>query len=408
MPPKKTTPAKTATSAKATAPAKKAAPKASAAATRAVTAFEERFKKSFGEGTLERSDVINPYEVISTGSLALDYALGVGGFVEGRLNEIWGPEGIGKTRILLLHLAAAQRKHPEKYVALIDVEQKVDKKWAADHGVDLTRFYLYHPKVAEDVADALKDMIRSGIMSAIGLDSIGAMVPKAEVDKNADESAMGKQAGIITRMVKIATAEAPQYGVAVTFINQVRANLAYGADTTTGGGFALKHATTHKLKVKRTSTTPFKAKVNGEEVIVGHEIAVVVERNGVAPAYRTATLVWYNQDTEKYGPMGIDVADEAFTLGLRTRVIRQAGAYYDMPDGHRYQGREAAVAAIRGDLTLQEDIREKVLATVASTIREEEETSEETQEDGPVDTTDVDTTERPVFRTSGKIAESDS
>lgn len=384
----------------------KAASASKAAATRAVSAFEARFAKAFGEGTLEIGTNINPYEVISTGSLALDYALGVGGFIRGRLNEIWGPEGIGKTRILLMHLAEAQQAYPDEYVGLIDVEQKVDKAWAAAHGVDLSRLYLYHPKVAEDVADALKEMIRSGIFSAIGVDSIGAMLPQAELDKDAGDAVVGKQANIVTRMVKIATAEAPRYNVAITFINQVRANLAYGADTTTGGGFALKHATTHKLKVKRTGTTPFKATIGGEkDVVVGHEIAVVVERNGVAPAYRTATMVWYNQDTEKYGPMGLDKADEAATLGLKTRVIKQAGAYYDTPDGKRYQGREALLAAIRGDLTLQDQIREQVLATVASQIREEEVAPEEIEGDMIAYLSDdADTTVKPNFRTSGKIA----
>lgn len=381
-------------------PKAKAAPKtpaaARAAATRALTAFEERFARTFGEGTLERSDTINPYPVISTGSLALDDALGVGGFVEGRINEIWGNEGVGKTRLLLMHLAAAQRQYPEKYVGLIDVEQKVDKAWAARHGIDLSRLYLYHPKVAEDVADALKEMIRSGIMSSIGVDSIGAMLPKAEVEKDAGDAVVGKQANIVTRMVKIATAEAPQYGVIVTCINQVRANLGYGADTTTGGGYALKHATTHKLKVSRTGTSPFKAKVGGEEIVVGHEIIVKVERNGVAPAYKSAVLVMYNQDTEKYGPLGLDVADEAVTMGVKRGVIKQRGGYYDTPDGHTYQGRPALLEAVRGDLTLQDQIRERVLAIAAGTVKQEEVAPEDIPEEEP--------SGAPKFRTAGSIA----
>jgi len=361
-------------------PPKKKAPVVTSAATRAMTDFETRFAKSFGEGTLQRDDVINPYPVISTGSLSLDYALGVGGLVEGRLHESWGPEGVGKTTMALYFLAEAQRKHPDKRVAFIDVEQKFDRSWAARHGVDLSRLYLYHPGNAEDVADAVKEFIRSGVVCAIVVDSIGAMLPEREKEKDAGDAVMAAQAKIVTRMVKIAAAEADAKGCTLYLINQVRANLAYGADTTTGGGFALKHATTTKLKFKRTGTLPFKVKVNGEDVVVGHEIAVVIERNGVAPAYRTAVLVLFNQDTEKYGPLGIDRADEAVTMGIKSRVIKQRGGWYDTPDGQAYQGRPAVVDAVRGDLSLQDQIRDLVLATVAGTIHEDETAPEAIEE----------------------------
>lgn len=376
---------------------------AAPAANRALTAFEERFTKAFGAGSLEIGEKINPYEVISTGSLALDYALGVGGIVEGRLVEIWGPEGIGKTRIALMAVAEAQKKHRDKYAAIIDVEQKVDKAWAAAHGVDLKRLYLYHPEVAEDVADALKEFVDSGLISIAVVDSVGAMIPKAEMEKNAEDAVVGKQAGIITRMVKIATSRAARNGVAVVIINQQRANLGYGADTTTGGGFALKHASTHKLKVKRSGTPPFKAKVAGEDVVVGHEIVIQVERNNVAPAYKSATLVMYNQDTEKYGPLGLDRADEAATMGIKTKVIKQRGGWYDTPDGRSHNGRQALVDAIRGDLTLQEQIREKVLSSIADEIKDEEDPIEVVEEVQAPDLTDADTKVKPSFRTSQTI-----
>lgn len=378
------------------APAKAASTSSS---TRAATAFEERFAKAFGAGALQHDAVINPYEVIPTGSLTLDYALGVGGLVEGRLHEAWGPEGVGKTTMSLYFLANAQAKHPDKHVAFIDVEQKMDRAWAAAHGVDLNRLYLFHPTNAEDVADAVKEFIRSGVISAIVVDSIGAMLPEKEKEKDAGDAVMAAQAKIVTRMVKIAAAEAGPKGCSLYLINQVRANLNYGADTTSGGGFALKHATTTKLKFKRTGTVPFKVKTNGEDVVVGHEIAIVVERNGVAPAYRTATFVIFNQDTEKYGPLGIDKADEAATMGLKTRVIKQRGGWYDTPDGQSYNGRSALVDAIRGDLTLQDQIREQVLATVAGTIKIEEDAPEEIVEVDPHEAIS------PKFRTSGSIAE---
>src|SRR5690606_17009642 len=156
----------------------------------ALKRFEERFSKSFGAGTLQRSAEVNPYEVISTGSLTLDYCLSVGGYVEGRLVEIWGPDGVGKTTLSLIGLAEAQRKHPDKMVAFIDMERKFDKAWAASHGVDLERLYLYSPETAEDVADALKELCNSGLVSMVVLDSVGAMIPEKEIEKGADEATM--------------------------------------------------------------------------------------------------------------------------------------------------------------------------------------------------------------------------
>src|SRR4029077_6324894 len=123
----------------------------------AVKAFEARFAKLFGADTLHRDNKINPYQVIPTGSLALDYKLGVGGWVLGRLHEIWGPEGVGKTSMSLLGIAEAQRMFPNKYTAWIDMEHTLDKSWAEQLGVDLTRLHIHAPKDAEDVADAMKE-----------------------------------------------------------------------------------------------------------------------------------------------------------------------------------------------------------------------------------------------------------
>lgn len=379
-------------------PPVKKKPSASGAA---LSKFEEQFTKTFGAGTLVTGSAKPvPYEVISTGSLALDYITGVGGLVEGRLNEFWGPDGIGKTRLSILHLVEAQRKHPTKKVAFIDVEKKWDWKWAIAHGLNPEMTYLYQPDDAEDVADALKDFIRSNIVSAVVVDSIGAMIPEAEKEKDADQAVMAQQAKIVTRMVKIAASEAPKTGVSVVLINQVRANLGYGADTTTSGGFALKHVTTMKMKFKRTGTLPFKAKVNDEDVVVGHEIAIYTERNGVAPAYRTATMVLFNVPTTKYGPLGLDVADETATMGIKTRVINQRGGWYDLPDGSSHNGKPALVIHLRDDPSSCEKVREKVLAIARGEAFMEEIAPEDIPEE-----VDPEAAIAPRFRTAASIAE---
>jgi recombination protein RecA len=341
----------------------------------ALRRFKEKFEKNYGEGSLElAADNLVPYEVISTGSLTLDYRTGVGGLVEGRLVEYWGPDGVGKTTFAMMACREAQKKH-DKEVAWIDVEHKLDKPWAAAQGVDLKRCHIYPPNNAEDVADAMKDMIRSDLFSIIVLDSIGGMIPEAEKEKDADQAVMAQQAKIVTRMVKIAATEAPKTHTIPLFINQVRANLSYGADTTTGGGFALKHATTMKMRFRRTGDDPLKASIFGEDkpIIVGHKVAIYIERNGVAPAYKTAIVGLFNQPTEKYGPQGVDIVDEAVTLGLNLGVIDQSGGWYTLPTtGERINGRDKLVEALRHEPDTIADLRTRILATVAGEVHEEE------------------------------------
>ncbi len=342
-----------------------------AAAKRAIDKFQEGFDKSFGAGRLRPASQLSPYEVISTGSLDLDYKMGVGGWVEGRIGEIWGVDAIGKTTLALLSIVEAQKKYPDKLAGFIDMEQTLDLPLARRLGVDTDELMVYTPQSAEEVADAMKRMLTSGLFSMIVLDSIGAMIPEVEKEKDADEATMAVQAKIVTRMVKIAAVEAARHGVVVILINQVRANLSYGADTTTGGGFALKHVTTHKLKCKRTSTAPYSITRDGEKVIVGHELAIEVERNKVAPPKRIATVSLYNQASKQFGPVGIDRADEAATLGLLKDVgeIQQGGAWYTILNtGERANGRPALVAALRQDPETIERIRRSAIASLAQEV----------------------------------------
>jgi recombination protein RecA len=359
---------------------------ATAADKRALATFQERFAKSFGEGRLRRASELEPYQVISTGSLDLDYKMGVGGYVEGRLTEIWGPDALGKTTLALLGIVEAQKKHPDKETGFIDMEQTLDLGLAKGLGVDTDRLMVYSPESAEEVADAMKRMLSSGLFSMIVLDSIGAMIPEVEKEKDADEATMAVQAKIVTRMVKIAAVEAAKCGAVVILINQVRANLSYGADTTTGGGFALKHVTTHKLKLKRTGTQAYSITRGGEKIIVGHELAIEVERNKVAPPKRVATVSLYNQSSDQFGPRGIDRADEAATLGVKREVgeIEQGGAWYTIKrTGERCNGRPALVAALRAAPEVVEAIREAAVASLAAEVVHGDDAAIEIPEDDP-------------------------
>lgn len=353
-------------------------PKKKPGSSRAFKDFATKFAKDYGDGALAPIAKLAPYEVIPTGSLRLDYATGVGGLVEGRLSEWWGVDAIGKSTFCALAAVEAQRKHPDKLVGWIDMEQTLDLPLFKRLGVDVDTMFRFAPNSAEDVADALKDMVRSGEFSYVVVDSIGAMIPEAEKTKDADEAVVALQAKIVTRMVKIAAAEAPATGTHVALINQVRAagvgkGMFKGSPTMTTGGFALKHVTTHKFRLSRTGTPEYMVTIDGEKVKVGHEVAVKVERNKVAPPGRIAEVGLFNTGTEKYGPAGVDKPSEAFGLGTLDSVgaIIRSGAYYTFPDGERIHTADKALEYLRANPDLVEVVRQRAIASLAGEVVED-------------------------------------
>jgi len=354
------------------------------AAAKAIAAFDAKFIKTYGTGSIVSDEAEIPYEVIPTGSITLDYYTGVGGYVRGRLTEVWGQDDIGKSFFLLQAAREAQRVAPEQLVAWINTEKKWDWPWARVQGVDTStrRFRLIEPQNAEDVADAMKDAIRSGLFSLIVLDSIGAMIPEAEKEKDADEVVMAAQAKIITRMVKIAAVEAQRTKTAVVMINQVRANIsAYGKDTQAAGPFALKHCSTLKIEMKGTATK-LRVGSEGKQLQVGHEVAMFLERNKVAQAKRTAFVTFVTATTDRYGPIGIDRADEATTMGIKTGVIAQnAGWYTNTLTGEKFNGRDTVVESLRNDQEGVDALREAIVATMAGQVVAPEESAIEVPED---------------------------
>lgn len=342
----------------------------------AIEKFEEKFGKEMGLGTLSRNDTISPYEVIPTGMLALDYALGIGGLPLGRVVEIWGPEHAGKTTSAMLMIAQAQRKYPNKMTAWVDMEQTFDKGYAAKLGVDLKRLWLVeNPKTAEDVADATKRFVESGLCSLVVLDSIGGMISKKEMQKEADEDTVGLVAKVVTRMVKQVSPMGRSNGTTTLVINQVRSNIgAYGADTTTAGGWALKHITSVKLQVRRGGETPRYIREHGTNIPVAYQVMVNVQKNKCYPYGRVAEIWMANRTTPEYGPIGVDTLDETVTFGLRTGVLGGAGtAWVTFPDGQKFNGTAKAKEHLAADPNLCAVLRQAVLDTLAGDVREETE-----------------------------------
>jgi recombination protein RecA len=336
----------------------------------AVNTFRADFEKSFGEKTLRIGKAVRPYQVISTGSLTLDLATGVGGYVEGRITEMWGPGDLGKTSLSFLAAVEAQRKYPNRMVAYIDVENKVDEKFADLLGVDRSRWMLYVPRTAEDVSDSLKRFLMEPLFSMVIVDSVGAMIGRIEQEKQADEDTIAVTARIISRMTRHATCFASQNNAVVLIINQPRSMIGgrFNGVTTTPGGWVLKLASTMRFKLSATNKPPLSATIKGERIPVGREVAIKVERNKVAPAGTVANVLLKTVSTERFGPPGVDKVEEAVILGTKLGVIKRTSGHYVLPDGEMLPSQDKLEEYIRHSPRMFERIRNDLIALSADDV----------------------------------------
>jgi recombination protein RecA len=328
-----------------------------------------QFAESYGKGSMSVREK-NTYDAISTGSIALDRAMSGGGYLLGRCTEVWGAPAGGKSSLVQIAMANAQKKFPDKLAAMIDAEHTFDPAWAKTLGADPSRILYIDPLTAENVADMTKDAIRSDILSMLVIDSAGALLTNNEFEKAAGESDMGKRAQVVTRMVNIATGLATRHNIAVIIVNQARANFGYGADTKPSGPFALSHSMTQRLAVKRASS-PYTIGSKETQVNVGYEMGVKVERNKIGPEGRNVKFDFYTVAHSKKGvhfPVGIDKVVEAFALGTRDGYISQTGSYYTFSDGDKVQGQDAAKDKLRNNPGLVQEIRDKILAEAATEV----------------------------------------
>lgn len=351
-----------------------------------VDEFEKAFAKDFASSTLRKGGEIKPYAVIPTGSIALDVALKVGGWPLGRVCEVWGPEHVGKTTMMMMACREAQRAYPDKMTAWVDVEQTFDETWAEKQGVDRSRLWRPDPapQTAQEAADMVRRFVESGLCSAVVVDSVGGMIGKSAFEKDADETAkVAEVAGIITRMVQQCSPLGARNGTTTMVVNQVRAaNVGNampgrGPGTTTTGGWALKHITTIKVKVGRGQDAPKFITIDGERVPVGYPMTAKVEKNKCAPYGSQATIWLYNQATQKYGPVGVDQITEAWDFGTRYGMISRAGANYTFPDGEMIRTADAAEKYLRAHPLLAMDIREQVLELLRGEVHEEHDNGSE-------------------------------
>ncbi len=318
------------------------------------TALTE-IEKRFGKGSvmlLGQNQTMN-VEHISTGSLALDYALGIGGVPRGRIVEIYGPESSGKTTIALQVVAQAQKKGGT--AAFIDVEHALDPVYASNLGVDINSLLVSQPDTGEQALEITEALIRSGAIDAIVVDSVAALVPKAEIEGEMGDSHVGVHARLMSQALrKLAGAISASNCVAI-FINQLREKIGvvYGNPETTTGGRALKFYASVRMDIRKTDTL----KGAGGQ-LVGNHVRVKVVKNKVAPPFREAEFdIMYGK--------GISREGELVDIGESTGIIKRSGAWYSYGDMRLAQGRDKTKQLLADSPDLAAEIEEKVRAAMA-------------------------------------------
>ena len=306
--------------------------------------------RQFGKGSIMRlgSDRPNISEnIISTGCLSLDVALGVGGVPRGRIVEIYGPESGGKTT-LALHIVAEAQKN-SGYAAFVDVEHALDPEYAKALGVNTEELLVSQPDTGEQALEITETLVRSGALDVIVLDSVAALVPKAELDGEMGDSHMGLQARLMSQALRKLTGTVSRSNTCVIFINQIREKIGvmFGNPETTPGGRALKFYSSQRLEIRRITTIK-----NGTDP-VGNRVRVKVLKNKVAPPFKMAEFdIMYGQ--------GISYIGDVLDLAVTGDIVQKMGAWYAYKDEKIGQGRENTKAFLEENHDLLSDIVKQV------------------------------------------------
>jgi len=286
-------------------------------------------------------------ESLHSGSETLNFALGTGGYPKGRIIEIFGPAGGGKTLMSLLAIAETQRVGGE--VAFIDAEHTFDPDWARKLGVDIKKLIITQPDGGEKALDTLRKLVQSDLFDIVVLDSIASLSTEKEREASMEDNHMAVQARMLSQALKVINNDLVGKKTVVIFINQIRASLvAYGNPETTSGGKALPFYSSIRLSVSIKSQSFVEGEINGEKRKVGHTIKFRVVKSKVGPGYGEAEL-----DVNYF--TGVDRVKELFLMGIKRQVIEQNGPMYKFK-AISWKGQEAAFAAIKDDKKLQEEL----------------------------------------------------
>lgn len=332
-------------------------------------------EKNYGKGTImSLVDGKNqePIEAISTGSIGLDVAIGIGGIPRGRIIEIYGPESSGKTT-LTLHIAAETQKAGGT-VVFIDAEHALDLKYAARLGVDINKLLISQPDSGEQALEITETLVRSNAVDLVVIDSVAALTPQAELNGDMGDSLPGLQARLMSQALRKLTSAVSKTKTSIVFINQIRMKIGvmFGSPETTTGGNALKFYSSLRMDIRRIGS------IKEKDEVVGNRTKVKIVKNKVAPPFREVEFdIIYNE--------GISLTGELVDLGVKAGVIDKAGAWYAYKGERIGQGRESAKQFLKENPKMLQEIRTLILdsAGVANAVLPTAESEYEDDEQDP-------------------------
>jgi recombination protein RecA len=320
----------------------------------------DKLEKSYGKGTIMKlgDTAIEPIEVISTGSIGLDIALGVGGLPKGRVVEIYGPESSGKTTLAIHAIAESQKKGG--IAAFIDAEHAFDRFYAKKLGVDVENLLISQPDNGEQALEIADNLIRSGAIDILVIDSVAALVPKSEIEGEMGDSKMGLQARLMSQALRKLTGTISKTGCCCIFINQLREKIGvmFGNPETTTGGNALKFYASVRLDVRRIS------QIKDTDEVSGNRVKVKIVKNKVAPPFRIAEFdIMFGE--------GISKSGEIIDLGVEHNIIKKAGSWFSYGETRLGQGRDAVKQLIMDNPELMDELEGKIKEVVTGEHLEE-------------------------------------
>ncbi|MBO7143156.1 MAG: recombinase RecA [Bacteroidales bacterium] len=309
----------------------------------------DKIDKDYGKGTIMKlgDRAVDDIPSIPTGSIGLDYAIGVGGYPRGRVIEIYGPESSGKTTLAIHAIAEAQKMGG--IAAIIDAEHAFDRTYAENLGVDVSSLLISQPDCGEQALEIADSLIRSGALDIIVIDSVAALTPRAEIEGDMGDSKMGLQARLMSQALRKLTANISKTNTCVIFINQLRDKIGvlFGNPETTTGGNALKFYSSVRLDVRRTGQIK-----DGEDVI-GGRIKVKVVKNKVAPPFKKAEF-------DLMFGTGISMIGELIDLAVEMNIIKKSGSWFSYGENKIGQGRDAVITMLKNNTDVASEIESKV------------------------------------------------
>jgi len=320
---------------------------------RAIELALSQIERQFGKGAIMKMGDANamlPIESISTGSIALDLALGIGGVPRGRITEIYGPESSGKTTLALHVIAEAQRMGG--VAAYIDAEHALDPIYASRLGVNISELLISQPDTGEQALEIVETLVRSGAIDVLVVDSVAALVPKAEIDGDMGDAHVGLQARLMSQALRKLTGVISRTKTSVIFINQLRMKIGvmFGSPETTTGGNALKFYASTRMDIRRIET------IKSGTDATGSRVRVKVVKNKVAPPFRQAEFdIMFNE--------GISISGSILDVATDLAIVKKSGSWFSFGDERIGQGRESAKEFLKHNPDLMEEIRGRIKAS---------------------------------------------